>query len=208
LNVFNRNCEQVLSLLNRWFLMSLQLERRNIMCKKMAFLGVFVLVLAMAGAAWPASETVTVGYGVTGGTAQNYTLPDGTLTFDPGQTTPYISVAVIADAEPEIAETIEPTLSNASTNARLGDDTQYIHTIIDGISTLKGAYYCRIDSGEPWEDVARVGPYADVIVHFDDPNNKFVFWRGSSYLPYWQTERGRWYMDEGQSILARTGSRK
>ena len=166
------------------------------MCKKMAFLGVFVLVLAMAGAAWPASETVTVGYAVTGGTAQNYTLPDGTLTFDPGQTTPYISVAVIADAEPEIAETIEPTLSNASTNARLGDDTQYIHTIIDGISTLKGAYYCRIDSGEPWEDVARVGPYADVIVHFDDPNNKLVFWRGSSYLPYWQTERGRWYMDE------------
>lgn len=61
---------------------------------------------------------------------------------------------------------------------------------------LQGAFYCRLDSGESWEKVARVGPHADVKVRFDSPDNNFVFWRASSYLPYWQTKHGRWYVDE------------
>jgi len=45
------------------------------------------------------------------------------------------------------------------------------------------AYYTKIDSGEAFEKYSRTGPYADIVVELGE--GKFVFWRGSSYLPYW-----------------------
>ncbi len=59
-----------------------------------------------------------------------------------------------------------------------------------------GAYYTRIQSGEEFEKYARVGQYADIIVDFGDKNGQFIFWRGSSYLPYWKTSEGKWFVDE------------
>ncbi len=64
------------------------------------------------------------------------------------------------------------------------------------------AYYTRIDSGEPFEKHARVGDHADIVVRLKHLDGKLVFWRGSSYLPYWETSNGRWYVDE---IIPRTG---
>jgi hypothetical protein len=61
---------------------------------------------------------------------------------------------------------------------------------------LEGAHYCHIKSGESWEADSRTGPYADLVVDFVDQERKFNFWRGSSYLPYWQTEQGKWYVQE------------
>lgn len=65
-----------------------------------------------------------------------------------------------------------------------------------------GAYYTRINSGEEFEKYARVGDYADIIVDLGKENGKFVFWRGASYLPYWQTANGKWFVDE---IVPRKG---
>ena len=65
-----------------------------------------------------------------------------------------------------------------------------------------GAYYCRLNSGQAWESDARVGPYADVVVHFDNASDKLVFWRASSYLPQWQSSGGNWYVQE---IVSRSG---
>jgi len=62
------------------------------------------------------------------------------------------------------------------------------------------AYYSKIDSGEAFEKYSRTGPYADIVVEVG--SGKFVFWRGSSYLPYWQTEEGKWFVDE---IVPRNG---
>ena len=59
-----------------------------------------------------------------------------------------------------------------------------------------GAYYTRLD----YKDNIS-GKYADVIVEFDN-NRKFVFCRESSYLPYWETEKGKWRVDE---IVKRIG---
>ena len=47
-----------------------------------------------------------------------------------------------------------------------------------------GAYYSRINTGADWEKYDRPGDYADIIVDFGNENGKFVFWRGTSYLPY------------------------
>ena len=61
----------------------------------------------------------------------------------------------------------------------------------DGLS----AQYLRVNSGEPWEASERVSDYADVKIVLEDLG-ELVFWRGYSYLPYWQTPTGQWLMDE------------
>jgi hypothetical protein len=65
-----------------------------------------------------------------------------------------------------------------------------------------GAYYTKIDSGEPFEQVSRTGPWADIVVDLPDLGGTFVFWRASSYLPYWEVDGERWYVDE---IVERDG---
>ena len=78
-----------------------------------------------------------------------------------------------------------------------------IIVIMSGVS-LGGegffAYYTRIDSGEGFEKFSHTGRFADVVVKVG--RGKLVFHRSSSYLPYWQTKGGRWYLDE---IVKRSG---
>ena len=65
-----------------------------------------------------------------------------------------------------------------------------------------GAYYSRVDSGETFEKYSRTGDDADIIVQLGAPEGRLVFWRGSSYRPYWETAQGRWPLEE---IVPRTG---
>ena len=62
------------------------------------------------------------------------------------------------------------------------------------------AYYTKVDSSEDFEKYSRTGEYADIVVKL--PQGKLVFHRSSSYLPYWQTEKGKWYAD---GIIKRSG---
>ena len=65
------------------------------------------------------------------------------------------------------------------------------------------AYYTHIITDDEFEIRSRTGDYADIIVDFGEPNGNFVFWRGSSYLPYWETKKGKKiFIDE---IVPRTG---
>ncbi|MHC4499341.1 MAG: Calx-beta domain-containing protein, partial [Planctomycetota bacterium] len=82
---------------------------------------------------WAWSETVTVDYNVTGGTAiagDDYSLTCGTLVFEPCEVTENITITIIEDdfhEDPD--ETIEITLSNPN-NARLGTITKHTFTIL------------------------------------------------------------------------------
>jgi len=71
-----------------------------------------------------------------------------------------------------------------------------------GFCRLQGARYCKVNQGEEWQADSRTGSYADIAVDFDIPGCRFVFSRGSSYLPYWTTDTGRWFVEE---ILPRSG---
>lgn len=62
------------------------------------------------------------------------------------------------------------------------------------------AYYTRIDSGEDFEKYCRTGDYADIVVEVN--GGKFVFWRGSSYLPYWEKDGKKWFVEE---LVERSG---
>jgi len=67
-----------------------------------------------------------------------------------------------------------------------------------------GAYYTNIKTGAHWETFDRTGEYADIIVNLGDQNGQFVFWRGSSYLPYWINAAGeKFFVDE---IIKRQGT--
>jgi Concanavalin A-like lectin/glucanases superfamily len=59
------------------------------------------------------------------------------------------------------------------------------------------AYYTRTDSND-----AITGKYPDIIVTFGD-KGKFVFSGSSSYWSYWETAKGKWYVDQ---IILRKGS--
>ncbi len=80
------------------------------------------------------TQTVTVQYAATGGTATgggtDYTLTPGTLTFAPGETSKNITMSVVSDSIPEPDETVIVTLSNA-TNATLGPNVTHTYTIIN-----------------------------------------------------------------------------
>ena len=68
-------------------------------------------------------ETATVDWATADGTAtagEDYTAASGTLTFEPGETTKTVSVAVLDDAASEGSETFTLQLSNAS-GATLAD---------------------------------------------------------------------------------------
>ena len=80
------------------------------------------------------SQTVTVNYAVTGGTATgggvDYTSAAGQLTFNPGVTSQNIPITVVNDTLDETNETIIVTLSSP-TNATLGTNTTHTYTIND-----------------------------------------------------------------------------
>ena len=59
------------------------------------------------------------------------------------------------------------------------------------------AYYTKIHSGEAFEEFSRTGPEADIVVRDIGPDHgRFVFWRGSSYLPYFEAKGGKWFVPE------------
>ncbi|MFY0628725.1 MAG: gliding motility-associated C-terminal domain-containing protein [Flavobacteriaceae bacterium] len=78
------------------------------------------------------SLTTTVDYTVSGtasGSGTDYTLADGTLTFNPGSTNEDITIAsIVDDAILEANETVIVTLSSPS-NATLGTNTIHTYTI-------------------------------------------------------------------------------
>ena len=60
-----------------------------------------------------------------------------------------------------------------------------------------GAYYTKVDSGEEFERVSRTGPEADIVVRgLGEGGGRLVFWRGSSYLPYWEVGGEKHFLKE------------
>ena len=59
-----------------------------------------------------------------------------------------------------------------------------------------GAFYTRLKFYPQWDNAWRVGEFPDVVVRFGESPIRFVFWRGTSYIPHWVTENGIWYNNE------------
>ncbi|MHC4754892.1 MAG: Calx-beta domain-containing protein, partial [Planctomycetota bacterium] len=88
-----------------------------------------------------ASETITVDYNVTGGTATgggvDYNMvTSGTLTFSANDVTKIIDINIVSDANSEAPETIIIELSNPN-EASLGTNTEYTYWILDDYIDLE-----------------------------------------------------------------------
>jgi len=59
-----------------------------------------------------------------------------------------------------------------------------------------GAMYTHLKFTPEWDAPWRVGDHPDVVVRFDDGGHRFVFWRGTSFIPCWVNDRGVWYTNE------------
>ncbi len=59
-----------------------------------------------------------------------------------------------------------------------------------------GAYYTKLEYSPNWDKDWRVSDHPDIVVRFNDGGHKFVFWRGTSYIPCWVTENDIWYTNE------------
>jgi hypothetical protein len=59
-----------------------------------------------------------------------------------------------------------------------------------------GASYAHLKYSPEWDKPWRVGDHPDVVVRFDDGGHRFVFWRGTSFIPCWVTDTGVWYTNE------------
>ncbi len=59
-----------------------------------------------------------------------------------------------------------------------------------------GAYYTHLRFADTWDAHRREGDQADVVVLFDGMPWRYVFWRGTGYVPHWVTENGIWYTNE------------
>ncbi len=63
-----------------------------------------------------------------------------------------------------------------------------------------GATYTKLKCSPEWDGLWRFGDNADIVVSFDDKPCRFVFWRGTNYLPSIVTEpgpNGIWNSDQG-----------
>jgi hypothetical protein len=59
-----------------------------------------------------------------------------------------------------------------------------------------GAYSETLKYTSEWDKLWPVSNNADVIVRFGDNEPRFVFWRGTSYIPCWATYNGPWFTNE------------
>ena len=69
-----------------------------------------------------------------------------------------------------------------------------------------GAYYTKLKYYPEWDNYWRMGIYADVVVRFDNGAEKFIFWRGTNYIPHWISENNIWYNNEFTETWETIGS--
>jgi hypothetical protein len=73
--------------------------------------------------------------------------------------------------------------------------TQVVPEISAASATGFYAYYTRLKAKAAWEDQQFVGEYPDIVVNLAK-DKQLHFWRGSSYLPLWQTSEGSSFMTQ------------
>jgi hypothetical protein len=59
-----------------------------------------------------------------------------------------------------------------------------------------GAYSTQLKYTDEWDKLWPVSEVADVVVRFGAREPRFIFWRGTSYIPCWGTYDGPWFTNE------------
>jgi len=88
-------------------------------------------------------------------------------------------------------------IANEFNSARLPAESPVpLRVLPTGSPGAFGAFYARLQFYPQWDRTWRVGDFPDVVVRFGELPVRFVFWRGTSFVPNWVTESGIWYNNE------------
>lgn len=66
----------------------------------------------------------------------------------------------------------------------------------DGKTGPFGAYYCKLKYAPGWDKLWEGSDYPDIVVRFPDSPVRYVFWRGTGYIPAVVSENGIWMTDQ------------
>jgi hypothetical protein len=66
----------------------------------------------------------------------------------------------------------------------------------DGKAGPFGAYYCKLRYAPGWDKLWEGSDYPDIVVRFPDSPVRYVFWRGTGYIPAVVSENGIWMTDQ------------
>jgi len=103
------------------------------------------------------------------------------------------ALSMLADGDLEAIERLERNITELNS---LNSEIPY--KLPSGPKTPGrfGAYYTQLNYYSEWDNWWRFGRSADIVVRFEDGGHKFIFWRGTNYIPHWVTENGIWYNNE------------
>lgn len=66
----------------------------------------------------------------------------------------------------------------------------------DGGKGPFGAYYCQLKYAPGWDKLWEGSDFPDIVVRFPDSPIRYVFWRGTGYIPAVVSENGIWMTDQ------------
>jgi len=132
----------------------------------------------------PYNKKVSATISVEGGTT-------GKVVFQAGQTKESFRIKI----SEKMPDKMRVALTN-TVNAKLGENISHtVRFCKRSYSKLGGACYFRYNSPARWEKYAKVGEHADAMVKLGPGDDSFIFWRGSSYLPFLDTADGKSFVD-------------
>jgi len=59
-----------------------------------------------------------------------------------------------------------------------------------------GAYYTHLNYSKGWDKLWKGSDFPDIIVHFENTPIRYVFWRGTGYIPAVVNEKNMWMTDQ------------
>ena len=67
------------------------------------------------------------------------------------------------------------------------------------------AYYTNLQFHQAWDNLWRVSDHPDIVVQFDRGPYKYVFWRGTRYIPHLVSENNIWYNNQFNEARSSNG---
>jgi len=67
------------------------------------------------------------------------------------------------------------------------------------------AYYTKLKFHQGWDNMWRVSDDPDIVVQFDRGPYKYVFWRGTRYIPHLVSENNIWYNNQFNEARSSNG---